>query len=102
MAISVLLIVELSSSIYQPIFSMVFMCNTKVRKWRILCWNVRGLNSDSHQRALRSKIEESQCSVLCVQETKCETIDHKFLRKFCPKRFDFLPFHPLWVLQEGF
>jgi exonuclease III len=36
---------------------------------------------------LRSKIEESQCSIICIQETKCEYIDHKLIRKFCPKHF---------------
>jgi hypothetical protein len=29
------------------------------RKWKILCWNVRGLNSDDRQREVRAKIEES-------------------------------------------
>jgi exonuclease III len=65
-----------------------------MRKWRILCWNVRGLNAENHQRALRSKIEESQCSIVCIQETKCENIDHKFIRKFCPKRFDTFVYSP--------
>ena len=64
------------------------------RIWRVLCWNVRGLNADSRHRALRSKIEESQATVVCIQETKCEYIDHKLLRKFCPKRFDNFAYIP--------
>jgi exonuclease III len=52
------------------------------------------LNSDKHQRALRSKIEESQCSIICVQETKCEVIDHKLIRNCCPKRFDSFVYSP--------
>jgi hypothetical protein len=87
-----------------PLFIIVFlMCLSQVRKWRILCWNVRGLNADNHQRALRSKIEESQCFVICIQETKCENIDHKFIIKFCHKRFDTFAYSPSvgasgWIL----
>jgi exonuclease III len=49
---------------------------------------VRGLNSEERQREVRSKIEKSQCDVVCLQETKCEYFDHRFIRKFCPKSFD--------------
>jgi hypothetical protein len=70
------------------------MCAHSTRKWKVLCWNVRGLNSDKHQRALRSKIEESQCSIICIEETKYEYIDHKLIRKFCPKRFDNFVYSP--------
>ena len=70
------------------------MRTNTTRKWRVLCWNVRGLNSEKRQIAVRSKIEESQCSVICLQETKCDFIDHRFLRKFCPKRFDNFAYAP--------
>jgi exonuclease III len=59
------------------------------------------LNSDKHQRALRSKIEESQCSIICVQETKCEVIDHKLIRSCCPKRFDSFVYSPSVVASGG-
>jgi hypothetical protein len=55
---------------------------------------VRGLNSEERQREIRSKIEESQCAFICLQETKCEYIDHKLLRKFCPKCFDNFAYSP--------
>jgi exonuclease III len=58
------------------------------RKWRILCWNVRGINADNRQRQVRSKIEEGECDIICLQETKCEQFDWRAIRKFCPKRFD--------------
>jgi hypothetical protein len=64
------------------------------RKWKVLCWNVRGLNSEERQREVRSKIEESQCAVVCLQETKCDYFDHRFIRKFCPKRFDNFVYSP--------
>ena len=49
---------------------------------------MRGLNSENRQRAVRQKIEESGCSVICLQETKCMHMDQHFIRKFCPRRFD--------------
>ena len=60
----------------------------------VLCWNVRGLNSEDRQRAVRAKIEESECAIVCLQETKCGFIDHRFIRKFCPKRFDNFVYAP--------
>ena len=58
------------------------------RNWNVLCWNVRGLNSEARQRAVRQKIEESQCSIACLQETKCTSFDSRTIKSFCPKRFD--------------
>jgi hypothetical protein len=58
------------------------------RKWRILCWNVHGLNSENRQRDVRAKIEEGECDIVCLQETKCKKFDWRLIRKFCPKRFD--------------
>jgi exonuclease III len=61
------------------------------RKWRILCWNVRGINSKNRQRELRSKIDESDCDIICLQETKCEKFDWHLIRKFSPNRFNNSP-----------
>ena len=64
------------------------------RSWRVMCWNVRGLNSDDRQRAVRNKVEESMASVVCLQETKMECIDSMTVRNFCPSRFDSFVFSP--------
>src|SRR4051812_8775618 len=61
---------------------------TSTREWKVLCWNVRGLNSAARQRDVRDKIEDSQFVVISLQETKCEIIDHNFIRSFCPRHFD--------------
>jgi exonuclease III len=45
------------------------------RKWRVLCWNVRGINSEGRQREVQAKIDESECDIVCLQETKCEVFD---------------------------
>jgi exonuclease III len=77
------------------IISLGSIMHTKYyRKWKVLCWNVRGLNSEDRQREIRFKIEESQCANICLQETKCEYIDHKLLRKFYPKCFDNFAYSP--------
>jgi exonuclease III len=51
------------------------MCLNSRRNWPVLCSNVRGLNSDDRQRDVRSKITESECEVICLQETKIEEVD---------------------------
>jgi hypothetical protein len=43
---------------------------------------------------VRSKIDESTCDIICLQETKCESVDWHFIRKFAPKRFDNFAFSP--------
>lgn len=56
------------------------------RVWKLLCWNIRGLNAEKKWNAVRSN--ETQCEIICLQETKREHIDIEFLKKFCPLRFD--------------
>lgn len=58
------------------------------RQWRILCWNVRGINSEDKQLALRNAISSSGCSVIFLQETKRVMFDISFIKLFCPKKFD--------------
>ena len=64
------------------------------RNWNILNWNIRGINDPKKWDALSNKIAESNCSILCLQETKRELFDTSYIRKFCPKyisKFEFLP-----------
>ena len=61
----------------------VTMCS-----WKVLCWNVRGLNSDARQRSVREKVIESQCSVLCLQETKLSSCSRSIMKSICPQGFD--------------
>lgn len=64
------------------------------RNWHILCWNVRGINAQEKWDAIREKIEESACALICIQETKREHFDASFVRKFAPRRFDAFDFIP--------
>ena len=59
-----------------------------VRKWIILCWNVRGINSDKKWHAIKDRINDSFCDIICLQETKRETFDDAYIRNFCPPSFD--------------
>jgi hypothetical protein len=49
--------------------------------------NIRSINSETKQLAIREKIQESSFSVMGIQETKRELFDYKFIRSFCPKQF---------------
>jgi exonuclease III len=62
--------------------------------WNVFCWNVRGLNDKDKRLAVFNKIDECHCSIVCLQETKCQYFDHSFIRSFCPKRFDQFAFVP--------
>jgi len=66
----------------------------QVRTWKILDWNVRGLNSERKWNSIRDKITETNCDIICLQETKRESLDKVYIRNFCPPTFDshlFLP-----------
>ena len=57
-------------------------------------WNIRGINSQEKWDAIRDKIVESACHVLCLQETKRENFDPFYLKKFCPRNLDSFAFAP--------
>ena len=64
------------------------------RNWSILNWNIRGINDPNKWLALRNKIDESNVDIICIQETKMELFDAKYIKHFCPRRitqFEFLP-----------
>ena len=58
------------------------------RSWKVLCWNVRGLNSDKRQRSVREKVIESQCSVVCLQETKLSSCSRATMKSNYTHGFD--------------
>jgi exonuclease III len=80
--------------VFMSVHFSLSMCLNLKRKWHVLCWNVRGLNAEIRQREVRSKIDESECDIICLQETKCEAFDWRLIRKFCPKKFDSFVFSP--------
>ena len=66
----------------------------KSRPWKILCWNIRGINYDKKWNSIGDKIVESKCNILCLQETKRHLFDQSYLRNFCPQSFNDFHFLP--------
>ena len=64
------------------------MNRVTTRSWKILCWNVRGLNSEARQHSVREKVIDSQCSVVCLQETKLSACSRTTMKSICPYGFD--------------
>ena len=65
-----------------------------LRNWNVLCWNIRGLNSEKKLLALSNAISVSGRAIVCLQETKKPLIDLAFIKTCCPKRFDKFAFVP--------
>ena len=64
------------------------------RQWNILNWNIRGINDSAKWLALRNKITEADCDIVCIQETKRENFDGRYLLSFCPiklNKYDYIP-----------
>jgi len=61
--------------------------------FRLLSWNVRGLN-DSHKRdVIKSFLREWRCDLICLQETKLEVVSLSVIRSLWGNfsaGFDFL------------
>lgn len=66
---------------------------TENRDWKVLCWNIRGMNSDDKLKSIKDKVEEGTCSVLCPQETTQQFFFyHSYLKKFTPRCFNIFAF----------
>jgi len=70
------------------------MNQTHNRSWKILTWNVRGINSPWKWNPIKNKIIAAQCDIICIQETKKDVFDLPFLRKICPSQFDSFDYLP--------
>jgi exonuclease III len=64
------------------------------KSWKLLSWNVSGLNSNKKWNSIRDKIMESKSVIICLQETKKETFDINFIKNLCPLDFDSFKFLP--------
>jgi exonuclease III len=62
--------------------------------WKILNWNIRGVNDDKKWPLIMNKITESNAQILCFQETKRSSFDLPYIRNFCPRKFDQFAFLP--------
>lgn len=57
-------------------------------------WNTRGVNSQERCDELTNKISQSNCNVICLQETKRESFDISYIKKFCPRRLNQFIYQP--------
>jgi exonuclease III len=64
------------------------------RYLKILCWNIRGMNTQEKWDAIRDKISKGACHILCLQETKRDHFDPFYIKKFCPRNLDKFAWSP--------
>ena len=83
---------DIYASLYLPVLFMDR--NTFSKSWKVFCWNVCGINSDKKWVSIRDKITESNCDIVCLQETKKENFDLQFIKNFCPSQFDSFEYLP--------
>jgi exonuclease III len=72
-----------------------------VKHWNVMSWNIRGINSDKKWNAIHDRLDDNNCDVLCLQETKRESFDLAYLRNFCSSSFDSFVFLPLLGASGG-
>lgn len=71
------------------------------RTWKVLCWNVRGLNSDKKWDAIRDTVLECSCDIIYLQETRKDSFDRMFINKICPPAFDAFDYIPALSASGG-
>lgn len=64
------------------------------RNHNILVWNICGINSQQKWDAIKDKVNESACHIICLQESKKESFDQAYLRKFCPRHLSHFVYSP--------
>jgi exonuclease III len=40
------------------------------KQWKVLRWNIQGINSEKKWNAIRDRVNDSNYDVICIQETK--------------------------------
>jgi exonuclease III len=62
--------------------------------WNILDWNIRGINSQERWDDIKQRVEECNCNIMCLQETKREHFDQSYIQNFCHGKFNKFAFNP--------
>ena len=60
----------------------------KMKKLKVMCWNVRGLGDESKCNVVRNVIKESRCDVVCLQETKLNERNLSYVLRVLPSFFN--------------
>jgi exonuclease III len=53
----------------------------------ILNWNVRGLNNPARRQVVRDMVNEQQCNIICLQETKIQTMSDAIVSETLGAKF---------------
>lgn len=40
--------------------------NPSLRSWKVLCWNIRGINAEGKWESLKDKIIECNCDIISI------------------------------------
>jgi hypothetical protein len=75
-------------------YNLYHLLMNRYRYWNILDWNVRGISSQTRWDVLCRKTEESNCTMICLQETEREHFDQAYLRNFCLRKFNHFAYVP--------
>lgn len=54
---------------------------------KLLCWNVRGANDSSKRKIIKSFIRNQKVDLLCLQETKIQSMSEGVVRSLGSGRF---------------
>ena len=54
---------------------------------KLLCWNVRGANDSSKRKIIKSFIRNQKVDLLCLQETKIQSMTEGVVRSLGSGRF---------------
>jgi exonuclease III len=58
------------------------------KKFKLLCWNVRGVGDIRKYKVVRDKVRESRCDVFIYQEMKWNTLDYSYVFALYPSYFE--------------
>ena len=56
--------------------------------YKVLVWNVRGLNSPARRSALYQVVDMVKLAIVCLQETKLSECPRNLIKSICPMGFD--------------
>jgi exonuclease III len=72
------------------------------RNLKILSHNIQGINSDNKWNSLRNSIMETNCDIICIQETKKDSFEDSYIRNFCNSSLGKFAFGPSIGASGGF
>lgn len=79
---------------------VVFLLSMNLSK--ILIWNVRGLNRKARRDAVRMMVESTRPDIVCLQETKKESISRFMVFSLLGNVFDQFTFLPVIGTRGGY